>query len=80
MEKFYKISEAELIELLIDSLHLSALKAGGVDNWCGYGDSIRDFLEKAIKEEGLKLEEGEDFSLSDLVQFYLKDYSKVQEL
>jgi len=45
MEKYYKISESDLRELLHDSLKLSALESGGVDNWEWYGDSIFDFIQ-----------------------------------
>lgn len=43
-EKYYKISESELLELLHDELTLIALQNGGVDNWSGYGESITHFL------------------------------------
>ena len=45
MEKYYKVSESELRELLHDSMKLCALESGGVDNWEWYGASIQDFIE-----------------------------------
>lgn len=45
MEKWYKISESELRELIHDSMKLCALESGGVDNWEWYGVSISDFEE-----------------------------------
>lgn len=42
MEKYYKISESELIELLASSIELEALDAGGVDNWWGYGENFKE--------------------------------------
>lgn len=77
MEKFYKISESELVELLTDNLRLTALEAGGVDNWSWYGDSFDEFLQSAMKDEGLNPEEDEDFSFRDLAKLYLKDYQEV---
>lgn len=78
MEKFYKISESELIELLTDSLRLTALDEGGVDNWTWYGDSFNEFLQGAMKDEGLKPEEeDEDFGFRDLAKLYLKDYQEI---
>lgn len=78
MEKFYKIGENKFIGLLADSLRLNALMAEGVDNWSWYGANFREFLEEAMKEEGLNLEdEDEDFSFRDLAKLYLKDYPEV---
>lgn len=45
MERYFKINESELIELLHDSMKLMALENGGVDNWEWYGASIHDFIE-----------------------------------
>ena len=39
------IYESELRELLHDSLKLSALESGGVDNWGWYGEALCDYLE-----------------------------------
>ena len=44
MEKYYKVSEEELRELLDAYYRLTALENGGVDNWCWYSDSIDDFI------------------------------------
>ena len=43
MEKYYKISESELIELLASSMNWEALEFLGVlDNWCGYGENFEE--------------------------------------
>jgi hypothetical protein len=47
MEKYYKISEKLLMELMTDSFKLCALESGGVDNWEWYGMSCCDFLDGA---------------------------------
>jgi len=44
MEKFYKVSESKLRELIYDSLRWIALENGGVDNWDWYGASLTDYL------------------------------------
>lgn len=36
-EETITITKEEYLELLNDSLFLAALRAGGVDNWEGYG-------------------------------------------
>ena len=52
MEKYYKVSESELRELIHDSMMFCALQNGGVDNWEWYGESIHHFLEEnAIQDE-----------------------------
>lgn len=44
MERYYKVSESELRELIHDSMIFCALQNGGVDNWEWYSASIHDFL------------------------------------
>ena len=58
-EKYYKISESLLIELMRDSLELCALQSGGVDNWEWCGESCADFLDEAGAEDFDELAERE---------------------
>ena len=44
-DNYFVIPEKEYRKLLEDSLRLTALESGGVDNWEWYGESIHDFLE-----------------------------------
>jgi len=44
------ISKKEYNQLQKDSNFLEALRAAGVDNWCGYGEAF-DILEEWEKEE-----------------------------
>lgn len=46
MQKYYKVAEAELRELLRESLELTALECGGIDNWDYYSNSKRDWLKR----------------------------------
>ena len=78
MEKYFKVSESELRELLSGYNHWLALMCGGVDNWSWCGDSEGDFLEGAMKELGLDPQENEDFWFEDLAEIYLKDYQEVE--
>ena len=48
--RYYKIDETMLRTLLADSIELSYLNAGGVDNWQWCGESIRDGIEEWIDE------------------------------
>ena len=69
MEKYYKVSESELRELIHDSLMFCALQNGGVDNWEWYGASIHDFLEA----NGVQ---GEDEY--DIAEKELENYEEVE--
>ena len=46
MEKKYIVSESLLYDMLSDSLTLNMLFAGGVDNWMGYDEAIRDDMKE----------------------------------
>lgn len=70
MEKYYKISEGELLELLANDIQLDALKLWGVDNWEGYGENF----EETIKKYGSKCE---DFY--DCARILLSDYPEVED-
>lgn len=52
MEKYYKISESELLSLLDSANQLNALEAAGVDNWEGY-DYHYECMDIEITEEDL---------------------------
>ena len=43
-ETYYIISKEHLLSLIEDSITLTALENGGVDNWEWYGGSINDLL------------------------------------
>lgn len=69
MEKYYKISEKELIELLATSIKMDALDYWGVDNWCGYGENFKE----TISQYGSKCEDFEDCA-----RILLSDYIEVE--
>lgn len=75
-EKFYKISEKELKSLLEDSMRLSALDAGGVDNWSWYGDSFHDYLDNFMDENGIT--DREDFYFSDAAEILVGSYEEIK--
>ena len=50
MEKYYKVSEEELRELLDAYYRLTALEWGGVDNWSWYSESFDDFIKNYNEE------------------------------
>ena len=69
MEKYYKISEKELIELLASSIRMATLDRGGVNNWCGYGENF----EETIKQYGSKCE-----TFYDCAKILVTDYPEVE--
>lgn len=70
MEKYYKISEKELIELLATSIKMYALEYWGVDNWCGYGENFKETKAKYGPD-------CEDFE--DCARILLSDYVEVED-
>lgn len=77
MEKYYKISESELVGLLEDSISLSALESAGVDNWWGYGENFYE-VKKAYFPEATE-DEMIDITLSDCAKSILTDYEEVED-
>lgn len=56
MEKKYIVSESLLYDMLSDSLILNMLFAGGVDNWMGYDEVIRDGMKELNEMHHTNLE------------------------
>lgn len=74
--KYYRIAEDELLFFIVSDLRLSALEAGGVDNWEWYGVSLDDFIE--YNKENYSMFKGrgidpEDIEFSDMARAELKD-------
>lgn len=76
MEKMYIINESRLKYLIEQDAILQALEAGGVDNWCWYGESKCEYLEEYKKEE--KIEESEDFDFESLAEREIKVYKEAK--
>ena len=70
MEKYYKVSESELRELIHDSMKLCALENGGVDNWEWYGFSIQNFIEANGSSD--------DDDIYDITEKELENYEEVE--
>lgn len=74
--KYYKITEDELLFFIVSDMRLSALEAGGVDNWKWYDVSLNDFIE--FNKENYSMFKGrgidpEDIEFSDMARAELKD-------
>lgn len=75
MEKMYIISESKLKYLIEQDAILQALEAGGVDNWCWYGESKYEYIEEYKKEEKI---EDEDFYFEDIAEREIKIYKEAK--
>ena len=84
MEKYFKVSESELRELLTGYNHWLALMSSGVDNWTGCSEAEADFIQAALKELNIDSEDLEPQTkrgfiwFEDLAEIYLKDYQEVE--
>lgn len=76
MEKYYKISERELIELLATSIKMDALDRDGVDNWMLYGEGFNDMIKEYFPEA--TEEEMENLYFSDCAKTLLNNYPEVE--
>jgi hypothetical protein len=75
----YLIEEKDLINLVRDSLKLTALEGDGVDNWTWYGEGFKNYIEEVALSYGkdLKEEENEDYSFQELAELITKsDYEE----
>lgn len=50
LDKTITITLKEFIRLMQQDVTLDLLEAGGVDNWCGYGDSLNMYGEKDYRD------------------------------
>lgn len=70
--KYYKISEENLINLLVIAHKFSALEEGGVDNWLWLSDSYCDYIDRWKKENNISKFANIDFA--DIAEKELKDF------
>lgn len=49
-ERYFKVPESRLLQLLSAEITLLALESGGVDNWSWYGESLNEFFEDTRKD------------------------------
>lgn len=79
MEKYYKVRESTLLDLLSRACKLEALEDGGVDNWLWYGDSCYDFLITYCKDNGIdpKLVDEGVIEFYDVAESDLKNFEEI---
>ncbi len=83
MERYFKVSEGELLELLACMGKMIALENGGVDNWDWYGVSLCEALADLydqFKREGKEVpEDVSHFYFSDVAKLELENYEEIKE-
>lgn len=73
MDNRYVIEEKMLLKLITAYFKLNALKAGGVDNWSWYGDSLNDYLRKCMPKD-LDEDEYWDYGFEGLAEDLLQTF------
>ena len=66
MEKYYKISESELLNLLEAAIENNMLQTDGVDNWEWYGESRKEIIKEYFPNKNE--EELNDYSFEDDIE------------
>ena len=64
--KYYRISEADLRELLTAAHYAWALEGGGVDNWTWEADSRHDYLKQYNADQGTDFNDFEDLATHEM--------------
>ena len=79
--KLFVIKEEKLKSLLKDSIKLSALENGGVDNWTQYGDSISDAINSFNEYNKTNFETIEEIAENELKDFaYISFNSELYDI
>ena len=79
MEKYYKVSESTLLDLLEKACRFEVLVNSGVDSWYGYEYAYCDFLEAYCIDSGIdcaQAYEGE-LDFSDIAKSDLKNFEEI---
>lgn len=75
-EKYYFISERELLDLIQDRLELQCLEEGGIDNWSWYVENRIEFIADCLDttpEEVIK----KAYTMEDIAVDILQNYKEV---
>lgn len=85
-EKYYKVSESELIDLIIcrelfNAVYMDGCE-GGIVGWEWYGDCLNHYVDDFIEEHGLtdedidKYENGFDYR--EMAEILIKNYEEIK--
>lgn len=79
MEKYYKVRESTLLDLLEKACRFEVLADSGVDEWHRYESVYCDFFETYCIDNGIDFErfyEG-DLDFSDIAKSDLKNFEEI---
>lgn len=74
----YKVSKEQLLELLECQARWYAVESGGVDNWAWYGESLSEYIEDYINENGVDISPKE-CTIADIAEHSLKYFEPIGE-
>lgn len=84
-EEYIAVTPAYLADLIYDSMKLTALESGGVDNWEWYGESISEYMKELPQCYGQKFydwvaqEKTADETFDDYIDdMSLRDYAEYE--
>ena len=79
MEKYYKVRESTLLDLLEKACRFEVLVNSGVDNWQRYEDAYYYFLETYCIDNGIDFEQVYEGALdfSDIAKSDLKNFEEI---
>lgn len=83
MEKQYKISESQLLELLETSVTMQMLDRDGVDNWSWFGESFHEIVREYFPDAYPDEDEDEDaefpeYDFKDCARSLLSNYEAIE--
>lgn len=76
-QKYYKISEDKLRELIVADAILQALESGGVDNWGWYSESRQEYLEDYFSDREPQWFEENDPDFYMLAEIEMERFKEV---
>ena len=79
MEKYYKVRELTLLDLLEKAYRFEALVSGSVSDWRWRGEAYYDFLKTYCEDNGIDLEQFYEGAL-DFSDIAKSDLSKFEEI
>ena len=67
--RYFRISEPELRELIINANYYLALEAGGVDNWEWCSESVHSFIDMCSDVDSVEYEDMEEIVEAELCNY-----------
>ena len=69
--RYFRISEPDLRELIINANYYLALESGGVDNWDWYSESVHSFIDMCSDVDFTEYESMEEIVEAELTNYQI---------